>query len=115
MQLVATPVTDLPLFRDTLFHFSLSHVCGTCSVYVSVVESYFVHANIYNMLSLLKINAVDSARTFIFLLSLESRFCFYGGSYNKFEVACAYTFGTNQGLCHASNSKVLPGVQGERG
>ena len=39
------------------------------SVYVSVVESCYVHTNIYT-LSLLKINAVHSERTFLFLLCL---------------------------------------------
>jgi hypothetical protein len=73
---VATPYTDCSswfgppflLFRDTLLHFCQSHVCGTCSVYVSVIE-YYVHSNIYTW-SLLKINAVDSKRTIIFLLSV---------------------------------------------
>jgi hypothetical protein len=60
--LILTP----PLFRGTLFHFCKSHVYGTCSVYVSAVESYVIYT-----LSLLKINAVDSERTFIFLLSLS--------------------------------------------
>ena len=38
--------------------------------FVSVVESY-VYSNIY-MLSLLKINRVDSERTFLFLLCLHT-------------------------------------------
>ena len=56
------------MFRDTLYHFCESHVCGTCSVYVSVVES--CSYKYLHMLSLLKINAVDSERPFLFLLSL---------------------------------------------
>ena len=51
---------------DRLFHFCLD----TClwNLFSLSVESY-VHTNIYT-LSLLKINAVDSERMFIFLLSL---------------------------------------------
>ena len=41
------------------------HVCETCSVYVSVVESY-VHLNIYT----LSLRKIDSERTFILLLNL---------------------------------------------
>ena len=38
-----------PLCLGTYYSISVSHihVCGTCSVYVSVVESCYVHTNIY--------------------------------------------------------------------
>ena len=53
----------------THYSISVSHMSVELVQFVSVVESCYVHTNIYT-LSLLKINAVDSEWTFPFLLGL---------------------------------------------
>ena len=61
-----------PLCSETQYSIYFSHMSVELVQFVSAVESY-AHTNIYT-LSLLKINAFDSERTFLFLLSLCKSF-----------------------------------------